>query len=220
MSNTPETTALLDLEKARSAVAEWRGELARLEAVPTPVAERPSDVAKGARATAEHSAAIDAARHGLEAAIQRVADAHRATLTRAAGRYRQAAKEAAELAAAADADLAELREKVARHIPAGHIFRTAFNSQWPNHSAIGDGHRHTEWLNLRAARCCEMEAEGERLADHFGKFEPDFQNRFGADLWNGQMVALRLEDKNMCAGNLPPEVKALYTDTAEGHVES
>lgn len=213
MTRTPETTAALNLKKARSAVAEWRGELARLTDTPAPIVERPSDVAEVGRQTAARAAAIDAARHGLDAARDRLADAHQDGLTHAAARYRKAADEAATAAEEADAELADLRARLDLHIPTPHVFRRAFDSpQWPQTSALAIDHRHTEWLNRRAARCCEIEAAGVRLADHFGSNDVEFIDRFGGDLWRSHGIGWQPEDKTMCAANLPPEVKALYAD--------
>ena len=68
-------------------------------------------------------------------------------------------------------------------------------------------------MNRRAARCCQLEAEGIHLADYFDGYDEEFISRFGVKLWLGWHPAFRIEDKTICASNLPPEVKALYTDT-------
>lgn len=200
------------ITEAVAAVTAWHDEIDRLEAQPPVVAASPADLAKVGRTRAAQQADIDAAREGLAAARQHLVEVRRADLHRAADNYERAADKAAALADKANAELAELHNKVRTHIPAGHVFDKV---TWPDHSALATEHSHTEWLNRRAARCCQLEAEGIRLADYFDGHDEEFINRFGMRLWLGWPPAFRIEDKTICADNLPPEVKALYT--AEEH---
>lgn len=200
------TTAITE---ALAAVTAWHDEIDRLEAQPAVVAASPADLAKASRARAAQQANIDAAQEGLAAVRQHLAEVRRADLHRVADNYERAADKAAALADKANAEFSELHNKVRPHIPARHVINTA---AWPDHSALATEHRHTEWLNRRAARCCQLEAEGIHLADYFDGYDEEFISRFGIRLWLGWDPAFRIEDKTICASNLPPEVKALYTD--------